>query len=95
MVAHFYSEGNEKLNMLANIMEEHYTIVLLSVLSFFVSVLVFSAYSGYSSISGQDSFTIRYLFFIMPTCGLMAVALVTLSWNRHVNVSSRSFDIPV
>ena len=85
-----FSVGREKLISLAHIMEQHYTTVLLSVLCFFISVLVFTAYEVYSSVFVQKLFTVPYLFFLVPTCGLIATAIVTLRWNRHV--SSPSVD---
>ncbi|KAF8813534.1 hypothetical protein BYT27DRAFT_7181096 [Phlegmacium glaucopus] len=82
--------GTEKLMLLARIMEQHYTTVLLSVLCFFISVLVFAAYEVYSSVFVQKFFTVPYLFFLVATCGLIATAVVTLRWNRLV--SSPSVD---
>ena len=88
-----FSVGTEKLILLAHIMEQHYTtVLLLSVLCFFISVLVFTAYEVYSSVFVQleKLFTVPHLFFLVPTCGMIATAIVTLRWNRHV--SSPSVD---
>ena len=88
----FYSVGTEKLIFLAHIMEQHYTTVLLSVLSFFISVLVFAAYEVYSSVFVHKFFTVPYLFFLVPTCGLIATAVVTIRWNRLASSPSVDSD---
>jgi hypothetical protein len=63
-------------------MEQHYTVLLLSVLCFFLAVFAFTAYSIYASVFVLKSFTVRYLFFVMATGCLLIIMGVIVRWNR-------------
>jgi hypothetical protein len=64
-------------------MEQHYIMLLLSVLCFYLSVLAFTAYNIYTSVFVTKSFTVRYLFFVMATSGLIIAMGIILRWNRR------------
>jgi hypothetical protein len=54
-----YDRMNQEVTGLGRALELHYIMLLLSVLCFYLSVLVFTAYSIYSSIFVTKSFTVR------------------------------------
>ena len=64
-------------------MEQHYTMLLLSVLCFYLALLGFTAYSIYASAFVTKSFTIRYAFYVMATGGLLITVGFILRWNRQ------------
>ena len=64
-------------------MEQHYMVLLLSVLCFFLAVFAFTAYSIYASVFVLKTFTVRYLFFVMATSSLMVIMGVIVRWNRR------------
>jgi hypothetical protein len=63
-------------------MEQHYIMLLLSVLCFYLSVLAFTAYSIYASVFVTKSFTVPYLFYAMASSGLLIAMGSILHWNR-------------
>jgi hypothetical protein len=69
---------------MARALEEHYTVLLLSILCFFLSVVAFTAYSIYASVFVAKFFTVRYLFFGMAVSGLMTIIWVIVRWNRRL-----------
>lgn len=78
-----YNRSNKELTDMARAMEQHYTMLLLSVLCFFLSVFAFTAYNIYASVFVTKSFTVRYLFFAMAASGLIIAMGVILRWNRQ------------
>lgn len=68
---------------MARAMEQHYTVLLLSVLCFILSVFAFTSYSIYASVFVTKVFTVRYLFFVMAAVGLLITIGVILRWNRR------------
>lgn len=64
-------------------LELHYIMLLLSVLCFYLSVLVFTAYSIYASVFVTKSFTVRYLFYTVAASGLIIIMGIILRWNRQ------------
>jgi len=75
-------ESDTAVASMARAMEQHYTVLLLSVLCFFLAVFAFTAYSIYASVFVLKSFTVRYLFFVMATSCLMIIMGVIVRWNR-------------
>ncbi|KAF8814607.1 hypothetical protein BYT27DRAFT_7205923 [Phlegmacium glaucopus] len=81
-------EDNDKtLKNTAGAMEQHYSVLLLSVLCFFLSVFVFTTYSIYSSVFLTKAFTVRYFFYAMATGTLILMLVVTTIWNRRFKLA--------
>lgn len=69
-------------NTVGRALDEHYMMLLLSIVCFYLSVLGFTVYSIYSSV-GQDYLTVRYVFFAVATSGLLVVVGFVLRWNQR------------
>ena len=63
-------------------LDEHYLMILLSIVCFYLSVLGFTAYSIYASI-GKDILTVEYLFFSAAVCGLLVAVGFVLRWHQR------------
>ena len=76
----------------ARAMEQHYAVLLLSVLHFFLSVLTFTAYSIYASVMVTKLFTVPYLFYAIATSGLIITMGVILRWNLQFSSHGSIMD---
>jgi hypothetical protein len=65
----------------ANAMQQHYSMLLLSVLCFFLSVFTYMAYRIYASVVVQKTFTAQSAFFVMATGSLVIMMGVAMIWN--------------
>lgn len=73
----------EQVTAIGRAMEQHYTMLLLSILCFYLALLGLTAYSIYSSVFIAKSFTIRYAFYVMAAGGLLITMGIILRWNRQ------------
>jgi len=85
-------QDEKQLTAVAGVMEEHYTVLLLSVLFFFVSVVAYTSYSVFSSVNVTNTFTVRYLWFIAAVAGLMVVFMYIFYWNYKVGKARSEKD---
>ena len=67
----------------AHAMQQHYSVLLLSVLCFFLTMFTYTAYRIYASISVQKTFTVQSAFSVMATGSLVIMMGVTTIWNRR------------
>lgn len=67
----------------AHAMQQHYSMLLISVLCFSLAVFTYTADSIYVSIFVRKAFTVQSAFFVMATGGLVIMMGVTTIWNRR------------
>jgi len=61
--------------------EQHFIMLLMSVLCFYLSVLAFTVYSIRTTVFMTRSFTA----FVMATCSLIIITGIILRWNRQLS----------
>lgn len=61
--------------------EQHFIMLLISVLCFYLSVLAFTGYNIRTSVSMTRPFTV----FVMATCSLIIIMGIVLRWNRRLS----------
>lgn len=76
------SFSNENIKGMANAMEQHYGMLLASVLFLFLAILAFTSFSIFSSVFPGHLLTVRYLFYAMAVGGLVVILTIVLRWGR-------------
>jgi len=74
---------NRQVTEMGRAMEQHYTMLLFSILCFYLALLAFTAYSIYASVFVAKSFTIPHAFYALATSGLLITMAFILHWNRQ------------
>ena len=75
-------ERNRQVTEMGRAMEQHYTMLLFSILCFYLALLAFTAYSIYASVFVAKSFTIPSVY-ALATTGLLITMGFILHWNRQ------------
>ena len=74
-----HRERNKQVAEMGHAIEQHFIMLLISVLCFYLSVLAFTGYSICTTVSMTRPFTV----FIMATCSLIIIMGIVLRWNRR------------
>jgi hypothetical protein len=69
---------------MAHALQQHYVVLLLSILSLFLAVAAFTAYGIYgNAFVTKAASTVPFLFFSLAVMVLLGIAVLILRWNRR------------